>query len=244
MPRSLPPPTKRRKTDHSHSDSIKRLEDDLHDSVTNNRSLNSLADLLGLAYTVKDPHDTSKAIYALYRVFVVILSNNKLHFGGDKAAKAVKAWIWERFHSYVDFLASLLQDEEKFLRVRCTLIYTVSIAKKAENICFYQTSSLQIMFSLLKHISSFYTTSSPNSQPQFHSSHFRKIVSALLFCPQSLRNSSSSQDGLLNSDVLAQFLETWLDVNDDIRWFFLREAACVYYLSTDLLYKLKVFFSY
>ena len=99
------------------------------------------------------------------------------------------------------------------------------------------------MFSLLKHISSFYTQSSPNSQPQFHSSHFRKIVSALLFCPQSLRNSSSSQDGLLNSDVLAQFLERWLDVNDDIRWFFLREAACVYYLPLyRSLYKNSKFF--
>lgn len=119
MPSSLPPPTKRRKTqkDASRSQSIKRLEDDLHDSVTKNDSLNSLADLLELAYTVDDPHDTSKAIYALYRVFVVIISNNKLDLGGDEAAKVVKAWIWERFQSYVDFLGSLLQDEEKFLRV-------------------------------------------------------------------------------------------------------------------------------
>ena len=119
MPSSLPPPTKRRKIqkDASRSQSIKRLEDDLHDSVTKNDSLNSLADLLELAYTVDDPHDTSKAIYALYRVFVVIISNNKLDLGGDEAAKVVKAWIWERFQSYVDFLGSLLQDEEKFLRV-------------------------------------------------------------------------------------------------------------------------------
>ena len=92
------------------------------------------------------------------------------------------------------------------------------------------------MFSLLKHLSSFYTKSSPNSQPQFHSSHFRKIVSALLLCPRSLRHSSSSQDGLLNSDVLAQFLETWLDVNDDVRWFFLREAACVSFLYLNFWY--------
>ena len=117
---SLPPPTKRRKTqkDTSYSHNIKRLEADLHDSVNKNGSLNSLADLLGLAYTVEDPHDTSKAIYALYRVFVVIISNKKLDSGGDEATKVVKAWIWERFQSYVDFLGSLLQDEEKFLRVR------------------------------------------------------------------------------------------------------------------------------
>ena len=117
---SLHPPSKRRKTQKgpSHSQRIKRLEDGLHESVTKNESLNSLADLLELAYTVEDPHDTSKAIYALYRVFVVIISNNKLEIGGDEAAKVVKAWIWERLQSYVDFLASLLQDEEKFLRVR------------------------------------------------------------------------------------------------------------------------------
>ena len=117
---SLPPPTKRRKTqkDASHLQSIKQLEDNLHNSVTKNESLNSLADLLELAYTVEDPHDTSKAIYALYRVFVIIISNNNLELGGDEAAKVVKAWIWERFQSYVDFLGSLLQDEEKFLRVR------------------------------------------------------------------------------------------------------------------------------
>jgi U3 small nucleolar RNA-associated protein 19 len=84
------------------------------------------------------------------------------------------------------------------------------------------------MFSLLKHLSSSYTKSSPNSQPQFHASHFRKTVSALLLCPPSLRNPSSSTNGLVISDVLVQFLETWLDVNDDIRWFFLRDAACVH----------------
>jgi U3 small nucleolar RNA-associated protein 19 len=97
------------------------------------------------------------------------------------------------------------------------------------------------MFSLLKHLSSFYSKSSPNSQPQFHSSHFRKIVSALLLCPRSLRlSSSSSQDGLLDFDVLAQFVETWLEVNDDIRWFFLREAACVYHLCISILDKFLI----
>ena len=99
--------------------SIRQLEDDLLNSASKNGSLNSLADLLGLAYAVEDPHDTSKAIYALYRVFVVIISTNKLESGSDEAAKVVKAWIWGQFQSYVDFLASLLQDEERFLRVRC-----------------------------------------------------------------------------------------------------------------------------
>jgi len=106
---------------------LKRLEADLHDSLSKNGSLNSLADLLGLAYTLEDPHDTSKAIYALYRVFVVIISNNKLDPGSDEAAKVVKAWIWERFQSYVDFLGSLLQDEEKFLRVSINTLYIIKM---------------------------------------------------------------------------------------------------------------------
>ncbi len=97
--------------------SIKKLEEELTAAVAENLSLNPLADLLGFAYSVEDPYDTSKAIYALYRVFVVIITNNKLGLGGDEAAKVVKAWIWERLQAYVDFLGGLLQDEEKFLRV-------------------------------------------------------------------------------------------------------------------------------
>jgi len=80
--------------------------------------LNPPADPLALAQKVEDPHDTSKAIYALYRVFVVIITNGKLGIGGDETAKIVKAWIWDRLQIYVDFLGGLLQDDEKFLRVR------------------------------------------------------------------------------------------------------------------------------
>lgn len=119
--RSLPPPSKKRKIQRvDHAQTIKKLEEELTTAVAKNSSLNPLADLLSLAYNVEDPHDTSKAIYALYRVFVVIITNNKLGLGGDEAAKVVKAWIWERLQSYADFLGSLLQDEEKFLRVSLT----------------------------------------------------------------------------------------------------------------------------
>ncbi|KAF8191784.1 CBF/Mak21 family-domain-containing protein, partial [Pholiota molesta] len=206
--RSLPPPSKKRKINRvDNAQAIKKLEEELTTAVAKNLSLNPLADLLSLAYDVEDPHDTSKAIYALYRVFVVIITNNKLGFGGDEAAKVVKAWIWERLQSYVDFLGGLLQDEEKFLR----------------------TSALQIMFSLLKYLSTSYTNSSNSKQPQpqFHNSHFRKIVSALLLCPSSKRKSAVSSDdgGLINPDVLIQFYDTWFSVYDDIRWFFLRESA-------------------
>lgn len=114
---SLPPPSKKRKTTKDFVSRVKQLEEELTYAIAKNASLNSLADLLALAYDAEDPHDTSKAVYALYRVFVIIISNNKLGISGDEAAKVVKAWIWDRLQAYVDFLGSLLQDDEKFLRV-------------------------------------------------------------------------------------------------------------------------------
>ncbi|KDR80122.1 hypothetical protein GALMADRAFT_242367 [Galerina marginata CBS 339.88] len=205
---SLPPPSKKRKTHkEDHGSRVKQLEDQLTNAIATNSSLNPLADLLTLAFDARDPHDTSKAIYALYRVFVIIISNNKLVHGEDDAAKVVKAWIWERLQSYVDFLGSLLQDDEKFLR----------------------TSALQVMFSLLKYLSTSFTNSShpTKPQPQFHSSHFRKIVTSLLLCPHSERSTSTPKPdgGLIDPDVLNLFYDSWFSVHDDIRWFFLRESA-------------------
>lgn len=117
--RSLPPPSKRRKVQENTglAQSIKLLEEDLTSAATNNGSLNPLADLLDVALKASGPQETSKAIYAIYRVFVFIITNNKLALDGDDAAKVVKAWIWERMNAYVEFLGGLLKDEEKILRV-------------------------------------------------------------------------------------------------------------------------------
>ncbi|KAJ7695707.1 CBF/Mak21 family-domain-containing protein [Mycena rosella] len=199
---SLPPPSKKRKIqkDSEFIKSIERLEEQLTAAAAANASLNPLANLLDLAFTAGDPQDTSKAIYALYRVFVVLVSAGKLGPGGEEAAKVVKAWIWDRLNSYVDFLCGLLKDDEKPLRI----------------------SALQILFSLQKHLST--SASLSDSQPQFHISHFRKIVSALLLCPPSPRSTQSTQ-GILDPDVLQLFHETWFSVHDDVRWFFLREAG-------------------
>ncbi|KAF8068618.1 CBF/Mak21 family-domain-containing protein [Lyophyllum atratum] len=204
--RSLPPPSKKRKVQAATAanQSIQRLEAELTQAVTSNASLNPLADLLDLAVATKNPQDTSKAIYALYRIFVVVITNDKLGLGGDDAAKVVKAWLWDRLNIYVDYLGGLLKDGEKTLRI----------------------SSLQILLSLQKHLSTSYTKATP-SQPQFHISHFRKIVSFLLLCPPSSRpqEKPTSGDTTIDPDVLQQFHETWFSVNDDIRWFFLRESA-------------------
>ncbi|KAF7365435.1 Ribosome biogenesis protein Noc4 [Mycena venus] len=199
---SLPPPSKKRKIqkESEFTKSIQRLEEQLTAAAASNGSLNPLADLLQLAFTAGDAQDTSKAIYALYRVFVIIISGGKLGTGGDEAAKVVKAWLWDRLNAYVDFLCGLLKDDEKLLRI----------------------SALQILFSLQKHLSS--ASSVSDSQPQFHVSQFRKIVSALLLCPAS-RRSTQGNDGVLDADVLQLFHETWYSIHDDVRWFFLREAG-------------------
>ncbi|GLB45172.1 putative CBF/Mak21 family protein [Lyophyllum shimeji] len=203
--RSLPPPTKKRKVqaDSAFSQSIQRLEAELTQAISAGASLNPLADLVELALATKNPQETSKAIYALYRVFVLVISSDKLGLGGDDAAKVVKAWLWDRLNVYVDYLGGLLKDEEKTLRI----------------------SALQILFSLQKHLSTSYTKTTP-SQPQFHISHFRKIVSFLLLCPPSSRpQETPTSDTTIDPDVLHQFHETWFSVHDDVRWFFLRDAA-------------------
>lgn len=43
------------------------------------------------------------------------------------------------------------------------------------------------------------------------------------------RSQKQTSDGLLDVHVRTQFLDTWLDVHDDIRWFFMRDAQFVPY---------------
>ena len=117
-----------------------------------------------------------------------------------------------------------------------------------------QTSSLKILLSIQKHLSSSLskTESSSKPQPQFHISHFKKIVHGLLLCPSSSRNQSSNKrakgessgsktDGKVAADVRDVFIENYLSVNDDVRWFFLRESAyvlfCIDYPSILVLTK-------
>ncbi|KAF8882345.1 ribosome biogenesis protein Noc4 [Mucidula mucida] len=191
---SLPPTKKRRiEKDIKVLQSIQELEQQLTRAVENNASLNPLADLLDTTRSCKESQEVSKGIYALYRIFVLIVVKGKLSASGDESAKAVKAWIWERINAYVEYLCGLMKDDEKTLRV----------------------SALQILFSLQKHLSTAFSTP---SAPQFHNSHFHKIVSALLSCPFSHEK---------DTDVLHLFHETWFSVHDDIRWFFLREAGSV-----------------
>ena len=117
--RSLPPPSKKRKLQPGSgcAQKVKELEDELIKAVTTQASLNSLVNLLDLTFQAEDAHDTSRGMYALYRTFVVIITQGKLSPHSGEAGKTVSRWLWERLNSYVEFLASLLKDEEKFLRV-------------------------------------------------------------------------------------------------------------------------------
>ncbi|EIM90507.1 CBF-domain-containing protein [Stereum hirsutum FP-91666 SS1] len=221
-PSSLAPPTKRRKITASSSvvistnsltvSKIAALESTLTEAISSNESLNPLADLLLLTRTLEDPKLVSKAIYAVYRIFVLLLGpGGKFEGIVSEEGKAVRAWIVDRVNEYADYLGGLLKDEEVSLR----------------------TSALQILFSLLKHLSTSLSKSfAGQSQPQFHVPFFKNIISFLVLAPSSPRllprpdNSSQKQtsDGLLDLHVRTLFLDTWLDVQDDIRWFFMRDA--------------------
>ncbi|KAI0067014.1 CBF-domain-containing protein [Artomyces pyxidatus] len=211
-PSSLPPAAKRRKVSSSSNskteEKIRALETSINQAIAAKSSLNPLADLVELACTLDDPKTVLKAIYATYRVIVTIISEGRLEAQEKEEAKIVRQWITDRLNDYSEFLQSLLKDEESSLR----------------------TLSLNIQMSLLKHLSS--SLSKTSSQPQFHVPYFKRIVHALLVCPQSLRtrksgSSGRSDSGELDSEVRDLFVGSWLNVHDDVRWFFLRDAQPV-----------------
>ncbi|KAI0051377.1 CBF-domain-containing protein [Auriscalpium vulgare] len=213
-PSSLPPAAKRRKTatkssNKSSDDHAKiiALESALTAAVSAKASLNPLADLVELTRTADDPQALSKAIYATYRVFVLIISEGKLEVdtaeGPEDEAKVVRAWILERLADFAEALGGLMSDAETSLR----------------------TSALSIQMSLVKHLSS--SLSKASTRPQFHSSFFKRVVRALLVCPPSPRAHGELSSARLATDVRDMFVGTWLSVHTDVRWFFLRDAQAV-----------------
>lgn len=57
-----------------------------------------------------------------------------------------------------------------------------------------------------------------------------------LLCPISIEGESQTVD----SDVVNVFVETWLSVHDDIRWFFLRDLRYVCWIVPQLYHLLAV----
>jgi U3 small nucleolar RNA-associated protein 19 len=120
VPSSLPPQKKRKTVPSTSGVAVDDLEQKLTTAISEGTSLNPLAELINFASTATDPVMTHKAIYALYRVSVLVIAANKLNGGKEESdeARTVRAWISTRLSEFVDFLCGLLKDSEKALRVR------------------------------------------------------------------------------------------------------------------------------
>lgn len=81
-----------------------------------------------------------------------------------------------------------------------------------------QSAALQILISLLKHLSTAFSNAA--GTPQIYSVLIRKIVGSLL-CPRG----GSALGGKVEADIRDTYVETWLSSYDDLRWFFFRDAT-------------------
>lgn len=108
--------SKKRKTTESTYDSksIQTLENQLTASVNAKSSLNGLVDLLDIAESTEDAPLCSKAIFASYRVFILVINSGVLAVGREDS---VRMWIQERLNSYVELLIKLLHNHQLSLRV-------------------------------------------------------------------------------------------------------------------------------
>lgn len=106
--------------------SVTVLERTLSKAIAENGSLNTLADLVHLLSVSENSKETHKAIYALYRMFTLLVPKLFL------PASEVKEWLWRQFNKYTDTLVDHLGSEEKALR----------------------SASLKILFEFLKALSS------------------------------------------------------------------------------------------
>ncbi|KAF8609790.1 CBF-domain-containing protein, partial [Ceratobasidium sp. AG-I] len=206
MPPSSLPPQKKRKLASSDS-SVKKIDSFealFNKALAEDGSLNCFLDLLELARSTSDAAVLHKALYALYRCSVSITASRKIDLSKCRTeeSKVVRGWLLDRVGEYTDLLCGLMLDEEKALRA----------------------ASLQILMSMLKHLSTAFSNAS--GTPQIYSVHFRKIVSALLLCSPRPGGSTSPPGGRkVEVDVRDTFVETWLSSYDDIRWFFFRDAT-------------------
>ncbi|KIM21765.1 hypothetical protein M408DRAFT_300994 [Serendipita vermifera MAFF 305830] len=178
----MPPPSKRRKIDSDDEENgqkrIESLEQELQTAIETSASLNSLADLLKVAKkNKKQPLMLHKAIYALYRVFSLLISANYYHSPSRPSEKEliVRRWLVERLDQYLELLASFSEHPEPAI----------------------SQASTQIPFSLLKQLS---TSLSVNSgHPQMHTRILRQIVQRHLssaFPPTSLEELVNKYDDI------------------------------------------------
>lgn len=142
----MPPPAKRRKVDpndtQGDSQQIEKLEEDLKLAIENSSSLNALADLLKEATKNKTrPQVLHKAIYALYRVFSLLISGNWYHSSSRQSQKnlVIRKWLVERLDQYLELLSSLLEHAE--LTISVCIVYLFACVRLT-----FCTSKQQIKF--------------------------------------------------------------------------------------------------
>ncbi|WWC58943.1 uncharacterized protein I303_101488 [Kwoniella dejecticola CBS 10117] len=189
-----------------------------------------------------DPQIVHKAVWALHRVFIKFIAENKVGGlngdltstrnaatssvhdnsigGGDNdlgEEREVKAWVRERLLEYIEVLGGLVRDNEPALR----------------------SSSVPLLFSLLPPLS----TSLQSTTPLIHIPYLRLILD-LLFNPRpSLRgakpkssgggggwkivevNQVDEDDGVLPIDVAQIVVDDFWAKYDDIRWAFFKESS-------------------
>ena len=126
-----PSPSKKHKSGAASrtTKSITDFENSLAIALKSNASLNPLNDLLHLAQSAETTDIALKCIFALYRTFSLIirkgiLSSSNNNDGGqelNEERRTVRSWVIVRLEAYTALLCSLLQDEEKTLRVRSHL---------------------------------------------------------------------------------------------------------------------------
>jgi hypothetical protein len=151
---------------------VKELEDNLTASISSGASLNTLADLVSLTISLRNPQAVLKAIYACYRVFVLSISKGFLENSTSEQEKLVRLWILERLDEYVRFLTGLLQDEESLLRVRPTssdFIFAPSLTSNPDFGTQYPHVALEASFFLLDQI----ITDTAVSRASFQEGHCR-----------------------------------------------------------------------
>lgn len=117
------PPRKKQKTHGTNSThtlkAVADLEKRLTEALSSNASLNPIADLLNTVSTAADAEVTLKAMFALYRVFTLVIQKGILSSTPEEDAdrKAVRLWTSSKLDAFTSVLCDLLSSSEKTLRV-------------------------------------------------------------------------------------------------------------------------------
>ncbi|GAA5821486.1 hypothetical protein JCM3770_000595, partial [Rhodotorula araucariae] len=197
-------------------------------------SLNPLADLVGLyesrplelpaAATNKERetnrHEVHTALHTLKAVFEALIKQGRLH-GVLKGAKRVRVDTPEG-------RKEVAKEDESVQKVKAWLKarwdeYLAQTARVAGGHwdSSVRLSALNALMSLVRTESTFLTALHPDRQAKFAHATFAHVVRALLLPP--------GEDAELKPDVAEEW-KKWWDRCDDVRYWFLREAATL--LST------------